>query len=308
MHTSESRVTDYFAQSAKLDPKDFPIGIGDDMAWMNFPQGSALITTDMLLEGTHFDLSSCSLEQVGYKAMAVSLSDCAAMASLPFAAVAAVALPKGFGSQELKELHKGIIRAGKAFGCALVGGDITSWSDNNSKLAVNITMLSKPAIAEPIQRSTAKVGDVICVTGFLGGSLAGRHLDFVPRVKEAIRLTEIAKINSMMDISDGISTDLTHLCRLSCVGARLFAKDIPISQAAMHNENPLISALCDGEDFELLFTLSAEQFEILAAKWNLDVPIKSVGIITDSSDIAIEYEDGKVEQLKPKGYDHIRGH
>lgn len=308
MAEAESRVTDYFAQKSELCSEDFPIGIGDDMAWMRFGgDGSALITTDMLLEGSHFDLAKCTLEQVGYKSMAVSLSDCAAMASVPFAAVASVGLPKGFGSEKLKELHAGILRAGREFGCSLVGGDITSWPKADDGLAVSITMLSKPGKCEPVRRTTAKAGDVICVTGALGGSLEGKHLDFTPRVKEAIRLTELVKLHSMMDISDGLSTDLTHICRLGGVGAVVEADMLPISEQAGKADDPLGAALNDGEDFELLFTLSLQEYEKLASEWDMETAITKVGVITETSDVEIVYKDGRKELLVPGGYDHLRG-
>jgi thiamine-monophosphate kinase len=306
MDTNESKMTGYFADKSKLDPADFPIGIGDDMAQMNFGGlDSALITTDMLLDGSHFDTSIHTLEEIGYKSMAASLSDCAAMASIPFAAVVAVALPKGFGSDKLKELHAGILRSGEMFNCKLIGGDITSWPDGEGKLAVNVTMLSKPAATKPVERSGAKAGDVICVTGSLGGSIKSKHTSFVPRVREALEIARIANPTAMMDISDGISTDLTHIARLSKVGAILEEKLIPFSQEALESGDPLSSALNDGEDFELLFTLSKDNWELLKSEWQMDTPLSNIGVITER-DLTIRLKDGTLKKITPSGFDHIK--
>lgn len=308
MTSGESKITDYFAKVRELDGKDFPIGIGDDMAQMNFaPSGSALITTDMLLDGTHFDSNLHSIREIAYKSMAVNLSDCAAMASVPFAAVVSVGLPRGFGGDDLKEFHSGIIEAGDKFDCALIGGDITSWQNDNGRLVVNVAMLSKQGNCKPVKRSTAKVGDIVCVTGDLGGSLSGKHLNFVPRVKEALRLTELASINSMMDISDGLGSDIRHICRLSAVGAVLQEAAIPISSVAKESANPLESALCDGEDFELLFTLGPENFEKLKDLWDLPVNITAIGKITQQEKVEMVDVDGNKTVLVARGYDHLRG-
>ncbi|MHC4507603.1 MAG: thiamine-phosphate kinase [Planctomycetota bacterium] len=305
MSAGEDEITAWFARRSTLSATEFPIGIGDDMAQIRLGGESVFITTDMLLDGVHFDLREATLAQVGYKAMAVSLSDCAAMATIPVAAVVSVALPEGFGSEELKQLHSGITRAGDRFGCALVGGDITSWK-GKVPFAVNVAMLSRQAGNEPVQRSGAKVGDGICVTGLLGGSRAGRHLEFEPRVEEALKIAQMIKINSMIDISDGLSSDLNRLCKASRVGAMVNAEQLPISQEARKNIEPLSSALNDGEDFELLFTLSQEYCRRLLDGWSGSVPITQIGEITGAGKVRIKMPDGRVCALRAGGYDHLK--
>ncbi len=298
MSGGETELVQYFAAKGKLNPAKFPIGIGDDMAEVKLPSGgSVLITTDMLLDGVHFDTKKATLEQIGYKSMAASLSDCAAMATIPLAAVVSVALPRNFGAGRLKRLHKGILIAAKKYNCPLVGGDMTSWT---KPLAISVSMLSVPGKTKPIKRSTAKIGDAICVTGTLGGSIFKKHLEFEPRLKESLAIAK-AGANSMMDISDGLSSDLNHICRLSRKGAIVEADKIPVSR----NAGGLNAALNDGEDFELLFTMPQKKFERLKKQWRFKVKLTAVGKITGGRAVKIKMPNGKIIDLKPGGYDHL---
>ena len=306
MSLSEDTLVAWLAEQRHLPESLVPVGIGDDMAQINLSKEySALITTDMLLEGVHFDLSECTLEQAGYKAMAVNLSDCAAMATIPLAAVVAVALPKTVTPNDLKQIHTGLLRAADQFDCPLVGGDITKWR-NSSSLAINVSMLSRPGASVPVLRSGAKVGDSICVTGTLGGSLSGKHLTFTPRVKEALALTRLVTIHAMMDLSDGLSTDLRRLCACSRVGAMIEAKAIPISETATRSPDPVTAALNDGEDFELLFTVPKDQTETLLQRWAEPVAITPIGTVTDTGRIELMQADGRIHLLRQAGFDHFK--
>jgi thiamine-monophosphate kinase len=319
MSGGETEIVKYFAAKGKLKAAKFPIGIGDDMAQVKLSaKSSVLITTDMLLDGVHFDTKKATPEQIGYKSMAVSLSDCAAMATIPLAAVVSVALPRkprglkpgkprGLKPTLLK-LHKGILAAAKKYNCPLIGGDMTSWDKPSSsakamedKLAVSVAMLSIPAGTKPVQRSTAKAGDLICVTGTLGGSIAKRHLEFEPRLKESLVIAK-AGANAMIDISDGLSTDLNHICRLSKKGAVVEADKIPVSR----NAKGLDSALNDGEDFELLFTMPRKKFERLKKQWRFKTKLTEIGEIVSKKSVKIKIKNGKIVNLPPKGYDHLK--
>lgn len=305
MNTREDELVEWFRTQRPLDSSRFPIGIGDDMAQISLPGGgTVLITTDMLLSGVHFDLATARPDQIGYKAMACSLSDCAAMATRPVAAVVAVGLPARTDTDQLRQIHNGILRAADRYDCPLVGGDMTVWKHKDC-LAICVSMLSVPFAGGPVRRTGAVPGDLICVTGWLGGSLLGRHLEFEPRIWEAQRIVGLVKVHAMMDISDGLAADLPRLCRASGVGAIIRVKDIPISKEACCSQDPIVSALSGGEDFELLFSLDEGQYDLLLKAWEGRIPITCIGQVIPGDKVYIQWPDRRLELLRIKGYDHF---
>jgi thiamine-monophosphate kinase len=250
---------------------------------------------DQVLDGVHFDSSVHTPRQIGRKAINRNLSDCAAMACLPAAAVATVALPRGVGSDYAKELYRGLREAADPFECPVVGGDTGSW---DGKLAVTVTILGRSAGVQPVKRRGARPGDGIYVTGPLGGSILGRHMTFKPLVNLARMLVAAAKPTAMIDLSDGLSRDLRHICAQSGVGAVIEADKVPVhddAHQAFRNDRvePLQHALHDGEDYELLYT-SRE-----GAASNRTY----VGRIVEGSSIWLETRQGRVP-LEPGGWEH----
>lgn len=281
-----------------------PIGPGDDTAVVTWPNNKpCLATSDMLLEGSCFILAEAGAEKIGRKAMNVNLSDIAAMAGIPRAALVSLALPRNGGKQLAEELFNGLNHAANLFDTAIVGGDTNSW---NGPLAISITLLGYPGPKGPILRSTAKLGDAIMVTGQLGGSILGKHLDFTPRIAEAQLLSSLANLTSMIDLSDGLALDLHRLCAESKCGAILFADQIPIAEAAFQmrdKKTPLQHALSDGEDFELLFSVPAlEAQQLLKYQPLKGLQITQIGEITKDG-LFIE-DKGRKSPLEALGYIH----
>ena len=272
-----------------------PVPAGDDLAVLRWPREDLLLVgVDQVLDGVHFDSAIHSPRLIGRKVMNRNLSDCAAMACLPAAAVAAVALPRGVGIDYAKELYLGLREAADPFDCAIVGGDTASWP---GKLALTVTILGRSAGIEPIKRGGAKPGDGIYVSGPLGGSILGRHMTFVPRVALARELAATGRITAMIDISDGLSRDLRHICRESGLGAVIDALKVPIHPdaqlAARDGRSPLEHALHDGEDHELLFTARGEIVKSCVR----------IGTIVSGGEIMIEGE-GRTESLALGGWEH----
>lgn len=224
-------------------------GIGDDAAVLPYSKSEyLLLTTDMLAEDTHFTRHMAA-QGIGHKAMSCSISDIAAMGGRPTFAVVSIGVPKDLPVPFIKGVYQGMGRVAQAFNISIVGGDTIK----TDKIVINIALLGLVEKKYLVTRDGAKPGDWIFVTGPLGGSFrSGRHLNFTPRGPQARFLVENFKPSAMMDISDGLSGDLNHILKASKVGARLDFDSIPRQKGAS-----LSQALNDGEDFELLFTLSS---------------------------------------------------
>lgn len=281
------------------------LGIGDDTAALRFPLPTDCLTTvDMLMEGVHFTLSSATPRQVGHKALGVNLSDIAAMAGRPLAAVISLALPRGRGATLTEELYAGIGDLAKQFDVAIAGGDTNSW---DGPLVISITVLGETVGSGPVLRGTAQPGDWIFVTGELGGSLLGRHLNFSPRVSEALALHAAVDLHAMIDVSDGLAADLAHITDESGVGAVLTETAIPISPAAhslKDERTALQHALGDGEDFELLFTVSPEEGRRLLENSPIEIPVSHIGRIVEETGLQMRTVDGNLVPLTVTGWEH----
>ncbi|MEN8152121.1 MAG: thiamine-phosphate kinase, partial [Planctomycetota bacterium] len=267
--------------------------------------GPLVVTTDLLVEGTHFD-GADDPALVGRKALAVSLSDVAAMGCRPAGAVLAVALrPEQSGDWALAFI-RGLLDLAEEFDVPLIGGDTT---ETSGPAALTSTVFGRPpAGGAPILRSGARPGHRLLVTGALGGSLGGRHLTFVPRVEEALALVSIAAPGAMIDLSDGLATDAHHVAAESGVALWIRADAVPVSDAARDaGGDALRRALTDGEDFELLFTLPEEEAGIVAAAGLAGTAVTVVGeVIAGEPGVTLVHPDGSLVPLEAEGYEHFR--
>lgn len=307
-----SQEFDYIAWLRARTPADprVLLGPGDDCAILAPPGRDLLVTTDMLMDGTDFVVAVVGPRRAGRKAMAANLSDIAAMAGKPVAAVVSVALPVSDASPKRPEtrhfaeqLYLGLRDAADAFGVPIVGGDTNSWA---GPLVVSVTVLGEATGRGPVRRSGARPGDWVFVTGPLGGSILGHHLAFTPRVREAQALHAAVELHAMCDISDGLAADLNHILEESRCGAVLVAEAIPVSPAAVElsrtsGKTPLPHALGDGEDFELVFAVSSADGERLLREPPVPGLVK-IGECVESG-LWLEVAGGR-ESLAPTGWEH----
>lgn len=312
-------------------------GIGDDAAVYDAGDGvSHVVSTDLLVEGVHFDLSYVPLRHLGFKAVAVNVSDIAAMNAKAFGITVSVALSSRFSVEALEEFYAGVQIACEEYGITLLGGDTSS---SRSGLVISVTALGKAKTENIVYRSGAKETDLICVSGDLGGAYAGlqvlerekavfqKNPDMQPQLedfsyvvgrqlKPAARTDVIellnrlgVKPNSMIDISDGLASDLLHICKESDTGAVLYEEKLPIDHktqqvAEEFNIHPATYVMNGGEDYELMFTINIHDFEKIKSIPEIFV----IGHITDkNAGISMVGLQGQQFEITAQGWDHFKG-
>jgi thiamine-monophosphate kinase len=308
-------------------------GVGDDAAILDYGDKQVVVTSDLLTEGVHFNLMYAPLKHLGYKAVVVNLSDVYAMNAIPKQITVNIALSGKFSLEAVDELYAGIHLACEKYGVDLVGGDTTS---SLTGLTLSITALGEIEKDKAVTRGGAKPTDLLCVTGDLGGAYMGLQLlerenevfkvnpDMQPQMEgydyilerqlkpearqdivEAFHKLGITP-TSMIDISDGLSSEIMHLCKNSKVGCNLHEEKIPMDQqtkemAEEMNINPLVAALNGGEDYELLFTVSLEDYE----KIKSDPDFTIIGHMTDASEgVNLITAAGSAIALEAQGWNH----
>ncbi|MCE6988913.1 thiamine-phosphate kinase [Dyadobacter sp. CY323] len=295
-------------------------GIGDDAAVIDSGEEYGLLTSDMLLEGVHFDLTFFPLKHLGYKAIAINVSDIAAMNGIPRQVIVNLAVSNRFSVEAIDELYEGIKVACKDFNVDLVGGDTSS---SRSGLMISVSVFGKVGKEKIAYRNTAKPNDLLCVTGDLGGAYLGLQLlerekqvflanpnmqpelegkDYViqRQLRPEARMDVIYELESagviptsMIDVSDGLASDLLHICAQSGVGAVVFEERLPIDEqtflaASELNIGPITAALNGGEDYELLFTVSQASYELIKN----NPKITFIGYMTDKKDEIVLHTKG----------------
>ncbi|MCJ7458272.1 MAG: thiamine-phosphate kinase [candidate division Zixibacteria bacterium] len=321
----EFGLIDLIRRKVYTKDKRVVLNIGDDAAVLKCSPGKLLIfTTDTLMERVHFDLRYFSFKDIGWKSMATNLSDIAAMGGIPLAGLVSLGLPKRIKEEQVLELYSGMENLSSRFKCPIVGGDIFS---SPQGLVVTISLLGEVERNLFKTRGGARMGDLIYVTGDLGEAEAGlrvlrksrakknsitkKHLNPYPRVSESRLLVRNLNISSMIDISDGLSSDLHHICEESDKGALIYAEKIPVSQRITKvckslNLSPLNLALSSGEEYELLFTLNPEEEEKIKRMAKGKFKVTLIGEIRKKEEgVKILGLDGRIKDLKKTGYTHF---
>jgi len=296
----EIKLIKRLAKGVRLD-RSVIKGIGDDTAVIAWKRGSYLLyTCDMLVEDVHFKRAAATPFQIGWKAMGRTISDIAAMGGVPRYALVSCAIDPGLPVSYADGIYKGMKALTNKFGINLVGGDTC----RSKKIAIDVSLIGEVERKNLVTRCGAKPGDLILVTGAIGGSVKGKHLTFMPRLDEARSLVKKFKLNAMIDVTDGLLLDLWRILDASGAGARIHQSLIPVSDEADSFEK----ALSDGEDFELLFTMSpleARRF-FKTQLVRMKTPVTLIGEVTDKRDgFRLVMEDGKQEKVTPEGYVHF---
>jgi thiamine-monophosphate kinase len=314
-------------------------GIGDDAAiYRPTPGHVHILTTDTFVEGIHFDLTFTSFKHLGWKVIAASVSDVAAMGGIPRYATVAISLPGKISVEMVRELYEGMAHVCKRYNCMIVGGDTTTTLANTT---IGVTLIGEADEHRVLYRSGARVGDYLCVTGHLGASVAGlkvlqrekdrfsaaasteefrpnlepyapaieKHLMPKPRLDISRLLVEHVTVNAMIDVSDGLASDVRHICEQSGVGATVYEHNLPVERvtqtiASEFAQSPTTYALFGGEEYELLFSLSDEEYAKIE---QLTSDVTIIGRITEpAGQIVLVNEQGEHVPLEAGGWDHFR--
>jgi thiamine-monophosphate kinase len=287
------------------------LGIGDDAAVLaTAGRSDIVVTTDLIADGVDFDLQTDDPRRVGHKALAINLSDLAAMAARPLAAVVSLNLPRHGGMKLAKELYEGLLPLADQFHLAIAGGDTNSW---DGPLVVSVTALGEVTAEGPLTRRGARPGDRIIVTGAFGGSILGRHLDVRPRVEEALLLNQRYTLHAGIDSSDGLSLDLWHICEESRCGAVIEIDRVPIAPAAHELSNrradgitSLDHALSDGEDFELILAVPPEAAKRILSDQPLEgAPVSDIGQFVSDHGLWTLGQSRSRQLMTPRGFEHL---
>lgn len=331
----EFGLIDQIAKSVIIRNSETKKGIGDDAAVIDNKGYLTVVTNDLLIEGVHFDLTYCPLRHLGYKAVVVNVSDIYAMNAIPKQITVGLALSNRFSLEAIEELYEGMELACEKYGVDLVGGDTTT---STSGLVLSVTAIGKAKEGDLVYRDGAKETDLVCVTGDLGAAYLGLQLlnrekqvylenpkmqpDFAgydyllerqlkPEAqKEAIELLkEIGvKPTAMIDISDGLSSELYHICKQSKTGCRIYEEKIPVDVksnelAEEFNLNPITCALNGGEDYELLFTVNIGDFDKIKNQKDIHI----IGHVTDAaSGLFLVTNSNQEFELKAQGWDGLK--
>lgn len=285
------------------------LGVGDDAAVLDLgTRSQCVVTVDLITEGVDFRLPETSLQKVGHKALAVNLSDLAAMAARPLAAVIALALPRTEALDTAVGIYRGLLPLAERYKVAIAGGDTNTW---DGPLAISVTVIGQITERGVLRRDGARPGDAIVVTGEFGGSILGKHLDFEPRVNEVLLLNEQYELHAGMDVSDGLSLDLARLADASGCGAVLDPHAVPVAKAAfelaqLHADGvtSLDHALSDGEDFELLLATSSEEARRMVTEKPIELPLSIIGYFVREPGLWQITASGERAPLGPRGYLH----
>lgn len=288
---------------------DVAVGPGDDAAVLSWPTGAdCVVTVDVLMDQVDFDLANIDPRRAGRKALAVNLSDLAAMAAKPTAAVIGLVLPQHGGEQLAHALYEGLLPLADRYGVSIAGGDVNSW---DGRLVISVTALGQARAGKVWKRSGARPGDWMLVTGEFGGSILGHHLDFEPRLQEAHILSQQFDVRAAIDVSDGLSLDAARIALASGCGFVLDAEHIPIAEAAYElarrESDPdaaLTHALEDGEDFELVLAVPPAEGERMLAEQPLEVRLTKIGEFTADRSFWLRQPSGERVALIPRGFEH----